>query len=589
MTLPISQLAASKLSGTYQFTGNHVVFDRTLAPLEQAAGRIEFTDQNVRVPGVSGVFLGGPVSISASGQRDSVRVGLQGRINTENLRKAGGSSWLQHLKGSTDWRGMLTLRKKTPDLVLESNLQGVSSALPVPLSKTAAEAVPFRLERRVVAPNQDRISFTYGDLLKAELARRNEGKEMVVDRGVVRLGAGEVGNLDRPGVWVRGTLNQFDFDEWLAVSRGGEEGASYALGGVDVSIGELDFFGRRFHELSVTATPQGDATQIALAGREVEGSATWRAEGKGRLSARFKKLALIAPEAKDASTRLSTATARSQELPALDIIVDQFQHGQKQLGRLELNAVHQDRDWKIERLRIANSDAVITADGVWQSWLTHPRTQLNVRMDVTDAGKALARWGMPAGIRGGTAKIEGNLGWSGSPQEFDYPTLAGQLVIETGKGQFVKLEPGLAKLLGVVSLQSLPRRLSLDFRDVFSEGFAFDSIMGSVKIDRGIASTENFRMQGPSARVAMSGEVDLAHENQKLRVRVTPHISDSVALAGALLGGPVAGVAAFLAQKVLKDPLEQLVSFEYNVTGNWSDPQVTKVERPPVAVNESIP
>jgi uncharacterized protein YhdP len=72
-------------------------------------------------------------------------------------------------------------------------------------------------------------------------------------------------------------------------------------------------------------------------------------------------------------------------------------------------------------------------------------------------------------------------------------------------------------------------------------------------------------------------------------VRVSPHISDSVSIAGALIGGPVAGVAAFLAQKVLKDPLEQLVSFEYNVTGNWSDPQVSKVERPPVAANENVP
>ncbi|MGZ8264673.1 MAG: YhdP family protein, partial [Burkholderiales bacterium] len=188
-----------------------------------------------------------------------------------------------------------------------------------------------------------------------------------------------------------------------------------------------------------------------------------------------------------------------------------------------------------------------------------------------------------------TAKIEGQLSWSGSPLEFDYPTLAGQLVVDASNGQFVKLEPGLGKLLGVLSLQALPRRLTLDFRDVFSEGLAFDSIIGSLKIDRGIAVTDNFRIQGPSARVVMAGEVDLVRETQKMRVRVTPHISDSVSIAGALIGGPVAGVAAFIAQKVLKDPLEQLVSFEYNVTGNWADPQVAKVERAPVVVNEGVP
>src|SRR5207237_10119835 len=120
---------------------------------------------------------------------------------------------------------------------------------------------------------------------------------------------------------------------------------------------------------------------------------------------------------------------------------------------------------------------------------------------------------------------------------------------------------------------------SLDFRDIFSEGFAFDGIVGAVKIDRGLASTDNFRIAGPAARVVMSGEVDLARETQRLRVRVTPHLSESVSIAGALLGGPVAGVAAFLAQKILKDPIEALATFEYSVTGSWADPQVAKMER----------
>jgi uncharacterized protein YhdP len=204
-------------------------------------------------------------------------------------------------------------------------------------------------------------------------------------------------------------------------------------------------------------------------------------------------------------------------------------------------------------------------------------------MDVTDIGRALARWGLPPGIRRGTAKIEGQLDWAGSPHDFDYPSLGGQLAVEAANGQFVKLEPGIAKLLGILSLQALPRRITLDFRDVFSEGLAFDTIIGTLKIDRGIVRTENFLIQAPSTRVLMAGQVDLTRETQKLRVRVTPHISESISIAGALLGGPVAGVAAFLAQKMLKDPLEKLASFDYSVTGTWLDPQVSKIERQPLA------
>jgi uncharacterized protein (TIGR02099 family) len=582
LTLPLGEMPTSKVAGSFAFSGNHIVFERTIAPLEQATGRIEFTENTVRVPSVSGVFLGGPVTLSGGTQRDSsLRATLQGRVNVDNLRKAGAPSWMQQLRGSAEWRGMLTLRKKVPDLVIESNLQGISSSLPAPFVKAAAESVPLRIERRYMDGQHDRISLAYGDIVKAEVVRRSEVKQAIVERGVIRFGGGDAGEPSRPGVWISGALKTFDFDDWLAFGRTDSTStgtdASFALAGADVKLGEVDFFGRRFNDLAVTASPHGDATEFVLAGPEIEGGVTWRGAGKGRLTARLKKLNLPASDGKPVA--VSKQTSKPLELPALDVTVDQFQYGEKQLGKLELNAVHQERDWRIERLRFSAPDSVLTAEGVWQSWLSEPRTQLSIHLDVKDIGRTLTRWNYPAGIRGGTAKIDGHLSWLGAPSDFDYPTLSGQLALEAAKGQFLKLEPGIAKLLGIISLQSLPRRITLDFRDIFSEGFAFDAISGPVKIDRGIASTDNFRITGPAARVVKSGDVDLASETQRLRVRVTPHLSESVSIAGALLGGPVAGVAAFVAQKLLKDPIEQLISFEYNVTGSWSDPQVAKAER----------
>ena len=157
--------------------------------------------------------------------------------------------------------------------------------------------------------------------------------------------------------------------------------------------------------------------------------------------------------------------------------------------------------------------------------------------------------------------------------------MGGGLLLEVQRGQFNKLDPGIGKLLGILSLQALPRRITLDFRDIFSDGLAFDDIVASIKIERGVASSDSFRIQGPSARIVMSGDVDLTKETQKLRVRVSPSVSDGVSIAGALIGGPIAGVAAFLAQKILKDPLDQIVSYEYTVTGTWSEPNVARLER----------
>ena len=143
----------------------------------------------------------------------------------------------------------------------------------------------------------------------------------------------------------------------------------------------------------------------------------------------------------------------------------------------------------------------------------------------------------------------------------------------------LKVDPGAAKLLGVLSLQSIPRRLTLDFRDVFSEGFAFDGITGSARIANGVATTDNFKMRGVSATVLIDGSADIAKESQNLRVVVIPEINAGAAsVAYALAINPVIGAGTFLAQLFLREPLMRAFTFEYAITGPWKDPNVVKVE-----------
>jgi uncharacterized protein YhdP len=129
----------------------------------------------------------------------------------------------------------------------------------------------------------------------------------------------------------------------------------------------------------------------------------------------------------------------------------------------------------------------------------------------------------------------------------------------------------------VLSLQSLPRRITLDFRDVFSEGFAFDSIAGESTVTRGILETKDLQIVGPAARVILNGSVNLSNETQNLKVRVQPALGETVALGTVALISPTVGAVTWLAQKVFKDPLGQVFAFEYAVTGSWADPKVEKV------------
>jgi uncharacterized protein YhdP len=156
----------------------------------------------------------------------------------------------------------------------------------------------------------------------------------------------------------------------------------------------------------------------------------------------------------------------------------------------------------------------------------------------------------------------------------------------------MKIEPGIGKLLGVLSLQALPRRISLDFRDIFSEGFAFDRVTSNVRIANGVMNTDDFHLSGPSAQVNIAGSVDLASETQRLQVKVQPTLSAGVSAGAALvflanpLVGAAVGAGSLLAQKVLKDPIEQMFSYQYAVTGSWSDPVVA---RGPMATASAAP
>ena len=524
LSIPLHANPKSKLAGSYQFAGNTVVISPDLPAVEQAGGRIEFTESTVRAQNIAGAVLGGPVSINATTTGDAaVRVNVQGRMNADNARRSAGNPyWAQQLRGATDWRALITARKRTADVVVESSLQGLAADLPAPISKSASESRPFRFERHYLAGSQDRLSISFGDVVSMNLLRRAEGARAVITRGAVRFG-GPAAEPDRPGVWVSGSVKALDVDRWIALLRQGGGETTIEWGGVDLKLDTMDALGRRFNELALNLAAQDGQWRGTVAGKGLEGAVTWQPQGNGKLTARMKTLAVPAPVPATANVATGVQQApRDRDLPALDLVAEQFINKEKMLGRLELTAVPEGRDWRIERLRIANPEGTLMLDGVWQAGSTSRARRSTCKLETNDIGKLLVRLGYPEGVRRGTAKLEGPLSWMAGHTTLDYPTLSGNFVLEAAKGQFVKLDPGIGKLLGILSLQSLPRRISLDFRDIFSEGFAFDEIVGAVKVNRGIAGTDNFRIQGPAVRVLMSGEVDLAQETQKLKVQDLP-------------------------------------------------------------------
>jgi uncharacterized protein YhdP len=252
------------------------------------------------------------------------------------------------------------------------------------------------------------------------------------------------------------------------------------------------------------------------------------------------------------------------------------------------------REWRLNKFNIITPEAVLTASGNWASVGARSgaeevrsargapvrrRTVMNFKLDMVDSGKLLSRLGMKGVVRKGKGKMEGQVAWSGSPISLDYPSMTGAFTVNVTNGQFLKADPGIAKLLGVLSLQSLPRRLMLDFRDVFSEGFSFDFLRGDVVIEQGIAKTNNLQMKGVNAAVLMEGQADIAKETQDIKVVVVPELNAGTASLIASVINPAVGLGSFLAQFFLGGSLSDAATQEFHLGGSWVDPKITKVPR----------
>ena len=503
--------------------------------------------------------------------------------------------------------------------------------LPAPLNKSADAVLPLKLDIALLNASllpgpdgqvrlRDRLSLDVGQVANLVYVRDVSEPDPRVLRGSIAVGLSgdESAPLPDSGVVANINLNRADLDAWGEVlseasgtslatvanattpTNGGAGAAaasaqlSYLPTSLAVRAQALVVGGRTLNQVVVGGSREGLLWRANLDANELNGYLEYRqpsGAGAGRVFARLARLT-IAPSA--VSEVESLFDEQPTSIPALDIVVDRFELRGKRLGRVEVEAINRSatggerdgstREWRLSKFNMITPEAVLTATGNWaslnaQNSAGRRRTVMNFKLDITDAGELLTRLGMKDVVRRGRGKMEGQVAWLGSPITLDYPSMNGAFTVNVETGQFLKADPGLAKLLGVLSLQALPRRLALDFRDVFSEGFAFDFLRGDVNIAQGIARTNNLQMKGVNAAVLMEGQANIARETQDLKVVVVPEINAGTASLIATVINPAVGLGTFLAQMFLRRPLTEAATQEFHIDGAWADPQITKVER----------
>ncbi|MCR8957648.1 TIGR02099 family protein [Variovorax sp. S2] len=619
LELPLEDMDAAKVQASIALSDNELQLAPEAPSFTHAKGVVGFTETNFSLAGLNARLLGGDVRIEGRGRfagaNREVTLKAQGTATAEGLRSAREAEWLTRIAakatGSTPYAVTFSMRDGAPEFLLTSTLQGLALQLPVPLVKTADEQMPLRIEKKVLQREtragaavavQDQLSLELGRIGSAQYVRDISGAEARVLRGSIGIGLapGETASVPDRGVLANVNVAKLDMPAWKALvgdtatnaaeAGGAERPEDAAMGYLPTRIAvraqELGIAGRTLHNVVLGGTRDGSLWRANIDATELSGYAEYSHSQAGRLHARLARLKIAPTEATQVETLLDEQPGT---LPALDIVIDDFELLGKRLGRAEIDAVNRGgagREWLLNKLSFTMPEASFAAKGTWAAVpggragrVEQRRTAMTFRLDIADAGDLLARFGMPGVLRRGSGRLEGDVNWRGSPFSLDYPSLGGQLQVNVGSGQFLKADPGLAKLLGVLSLQALPRRLTLDFRDVFSQGFAFDFIRGDAKITNGIASTNNLQMKGVNAAALMDGSADIVRETQDLRVVVVPEINAGTAALVATAINPAIGLGTFLAQWVLSKPLAAAATQEFHIEGTWADPKIAKVPR----------
>ncbi len=578
-----------RVAGDYLFAGATASVARTLV-LRDIHGRLAFTERGVRAPELAGTMFGKPATLAMANQPDGrVLTEIEGAIDVPTLGAYVPQAINARLSGVAAWKARVLSGSKGTDVTITSDLKGLASTLPEPLVKTAADARPLEIQVQGVG--------TEGELALATLAPGVHWRSRRFAPGgaerwqvALKMGAPVTHETARDGLWLYGEVPTLDVDAWLAVFaqerrsdvlKPGEELAQgLELRGIDLKMGRVRYLGREFAQMSVGLERRGAQWNGNLEGPLVAGAVQWTPEGKGRVIARLQRLAI--PEAKDVP-QSAPAPSADADLPVLDVIAERFDFRGKALGRLELKAQHAGEEWRIDHLDLTTDHSKFRSSGGWRRTGAGSITSLAVKLESENLNALMSQFGYGDYLKRGTGSLEGTLVWPGFPYEFSPGILSGTFKVESKRGQFAKLDPGAGKLLGLLSLQSLPRRAMFDFRDVFSDGFAYDGIQGNVKIARGILLTDDFQISGPSAFVSLSGEASLPQETQNLTLRVIPEVGEGMALAATLLGTPVLGLSTLLVSKLLKNPFGKAVAYEYQVTGSWDNPVVTRLSAPAAA------
>jgi uncharacterized protein (TIGR02099 family) len=586
------------VAGRIGLTGNTLRVRDSDIELEQIHGRLDFDTDGIRGDDLTATLFDRPVQVKVYTESgDSVtHIDLHGKLALLDQVLAEGHPLRLAVIDNSDWQVRLTvhgkpLRGKPARLALSvsSTLAGTVVDLPAPLGKPlgTVREVSIRIDNLDQAAQQ--LQFSYAGGLKGRLVIGQEQQTTRLRRGVLALGGAEAKLPDSNVLLVTGRLETFRLSDWRPYFSVAGDTSRLPVR-VSIGIGELELLGHLLRDTAFDIESNGREWIIKGLGPAFEGDIrlTQSAQGFDTIDINLQRLQL--ERVADAGARQTEQSLSPADLPDIQGTVQQLVYNGVSYGSLDMQAQKKtDGILEISRLAMSSDKLKLRLSGDWRVQEGTSLSHIDVKIDDCDLEWLLHVLGYQELIRDGKMFAELQANWPGAPWSFAPDTIDGKLSVIIKDGQLVDVEPGATgRALGLLSVGMLPKRLSLDFSDLFEAGFGFNRIGGSFVLDSGNAYTNDLEVDGPAAKIDISGRVGLAAQDYDELVTVTPYLQSSLPLAGALAGGPAVGAAVIVAGKLLEDVLglNKMARKQYAVTGPWAEPVVTQLDLSETAADE---
>ena len=562
--------------------------------LKQVKGTLFFDEHGILDSTLKAVFMDDPVDMSIKsvrGKQPYTEVSLEGQTTIELLKSKFDLPIFALMRGSVPLKALITITDDVNDMdhiTIMSSLIGAQVKLPKPLGKPAEQSKPLSIQVDFNPQKAIHLAFNYGNQLSADLWFEPKGEGFKISRGTVRVGKGKAVVGKQDGVSVEGNLSELDVPAWrrtLALVPNDKSVPSLAdsIEHVNLKVGSVTFAGQTIDHLNLVGkkSSQSDWT-INLKHKRFNGDIFYQ-EKANLLSGHFNFLHLPKPVEQKEAKSTNTLSITPEQIPNLNLTIDDLQLGNMDLGNVIIKAHSEKYHWLLDYCKFISPAFNAMIQGDWTAKDNESYTELYADLKIKDLGASLKQWDITPVVEAHYGDIQFKGGWDGPVYDFSLAKLSGALNILIKNGRITKLSPeteeklGLGKLLSILSLQTIPRRLSLDFSDLSKSGYSFDIFKGHFALDNGVMKTKDSYIDGPVAHASIKGDLDLKGRLYDLNLHVSPHITASLPIVATIAGGPIAGIAAWVASKIINKGMQTISGYTYKISGPWLEPVVQQV------------